>query len=122
MIHEVHHIQITIPPGTENAARSFYCTVLGLPEIEKPAALQGRGGLWVQVGSRQLHIGTEAGVDRTATKTHVAYLVTDLNEWRTRLLAHGIEPIESVPIPGYQRFECRDPFGNRLELIQAHGE
>lgn len=122
MIQEIHHIQITIPTGMEDAARSFYCNVLGLPAIEKPAALQGRGGFWVQVGTSQLHIGTEAGVDRTATKAHVAYLVDRLDEWRTRLLAQGSEPIESIPIPGYQRFECRDPFGNRLELIQRLDE
>ena len=27
--------------------------------------------------------------------------------------------LESIPIPGHDRFECRDPFGNRLEFIQA---
>lgn len=73
----------------------------------------------MQVGLRQLHIGVEPAVDRLATKAHVAYLVDDLPAWRARLLAHGIEPLESVPLPGYLRFECRDPFGNRLELIQA---
>jgi hypothetical protein len=26
-----------------------------------------------------------------------------------------------VPIPGYERFEFRDPFGNRVEFIQAVG-
>lgn len=119
MILDVHHVQITIPPGTEAAARHFYGQVLGLPEIAKPATLQGRGGFWVQVGPRQVHIGIEPDVDRLATKAHIAYLVDDLAEWRVRLLANGIEPLESIPIPGYLRFECRDPFGNRLELIQA---
>jgi len=122
MILDVHHIQITIPPDAEAAARQFYCQVLGLPEIGKPSSLHGRGGFWVQVGPRQLHIGVEPGVDRMATKAHVAYLVADLAAWRDRLLAHGIEPLESVPIPGYLRFECRDPFGNRLELIQGIAE
>lgn len=119
MILDIHHVQITIPPGAEAAARHFYCQVLGLPEITKPVALQGRGGFWVQVGARQVHIGVESNVDRLATKAHIAYLVDNLAEWRARLLANGIEPLESVPIPGYLRFECRDPFGNRLELIQA---
>ena len=26
---------------------------------------------------------------------------------------------EQIPIPGYHRFEFRDPFGNRVEMIQA---
>jgi hypothetical protein len=25
-----------------------------------------------------------------------------------------------VPIPGYDRFEFRDPFGNRVEFIRPH--
>ena len=33
MIRAVHHAQVSIPPGTENEARSFYCGVLGLTEI-----------------------------------------------------------------------------------------
>jgi hypothetical protein len=33
------------------------------------------------------------------------------------LMAEGIEILESVAIPGYARFEFRDPFGNRVEFI-----
>ncbi len=100
------------------AAREFYCGLLDLPEVEKPDSLKGRGGFWVQVGDRQLHIGTEEGVDRKRTKAHVAYQVDDLETWRERLAAAGVVALESVPIPGYDRFECRDPFGNRMEFIQ----
>ncbi|MBX3013051.1 MAG: VOC family protein [Caldilineaceae bacterium] len=121
MITTIHHVQITVPRHAEKTARAFYCDLLGLPELEKPAALAARGGFWVQVGPLQLHIGTEEGVDRAATKAHVAYLVTDLALWRTRLATHGITILESIPIPGYDRFECRDPFDNRLEFIQAIG-
>lgn len=70
MITGIHHVQITIAPTEETAARDFYCGVLDLPEIEKPDSLKGRGGLWLQVGDRQLHIGVEDGVDRTRTKAH----------------------------------------------------
>lgn len=121
MITAIHHVQITIPQGAEATARAFYCGVLGLSEIAKPAALEGRGGFWVQLGALQLHIGTEEGVNRQATKAHVAYAVTDLAAWRKRMAAQGLPMLESVPIPGYARFECRDPFGNRLEFIQAIG-
>jgi len=121
VITRLHHVQITIPRATESAARAFYCGILGLAEIAKPAALADRGGFWVQIGAMQLHIGTEDGVDRTATKAHVAYAVTELERWRTRLVAQDVPILESVPIPGYSRFECRDPFCNRLEFIQAIG-
>ncbi|HMT20745.1 MAG TPA: VOC family protein [Promineifilum sp.] len=118
MIIGIHHVQITIERADETAARAFYCDMLGLPEVAKPDALKSRGGFWVQVGDRQLHIGVEDSVDRTRTKAHVAYQVDDLVAWRERLAAAGIPVLESVPIPGYDRFECRDPFGNRLEFIQ----
>ncbi len=113
----LHHAQITIPAGAEAMARQFYCDLLGLPEIPKPAALADRGGFWVQVGTAEVHISIEDGTDRAATKAHLAYLVDDLPAWRARFAAAGIATEENVPIPGYDRFECRDPFGNRLECI-----
>lgn len=113
-----HHAQITIPKGAEAQARAFYCDLLGLQEIEKPDSLKGRGGFWVQVGSQQLHIGTEDGIDRNATKAHLAYQVDDLEGWQQKLMAQGIQIGDSIPIPGFNRFEFRDPFGNRVEFIQ----
>ena len=118
MIVRVHHAQITIPRGSEEQGRDFYCRVLGLREVEKPAALAGRGGFWLQVGDVQVHVGTEDGVERTATKAHLAYEVTDLGYWRTRLQEHGIQDGDAMPTPGYDRFEVRDPFGNRVEFIR----
>ena len=117
-ISRVHHAQITIPVGTEETARAFYCGVLGLKEIEKPASLKARGGFWLQAGDMQVHVGTEAGVDRAKTKAHLAYQVDDVAAWQRTLAAHGIEMAESIPIEGFERFEFRDPFGNRVEFIQ----
>lgn len=114
----LHHVQITIPCGAEEQGRQFYCDLLGLPEIEKPEALRERGGFWLQVGDRQVHIGTEDGIERTATKAHLAYQVTDVSEWQARLQEKGLKVLDSVPIPGYARIETRDPFGNRIEFIQ----
>jgi catechol 2,3-dioxygenase-like lactoylglutathione lyase family enzyme len=118
MIQRLHHVQITIPKGAEAEARTFYCDVLGLREIEKPDAVKGRGGFWLTVGDQQIHVGAEDGVDRTKTKAHLAYEVDDIEYWCEKLRQHGIEIGDSVPIPGYERFEIRDPFGNRLEFIQ----
>lgn len=113
----LHHVQITIPKGAEEEGRRFYCEVLGLTEVKKPESLGGRGGFWLQVGNRQVHVGTEDGVDRRTTKAHVAYEVTDIEAWKERLQREGIAILEGVPIPGYDRFEFRDPFGNRVEFI-----
>ncbi|WP_047374657.1 VOC family protein [Exiguobacterium sp. ZOR0005] len=119
MITGIHHVQITIPTGEEARARAFYCDLLGLEEIEKPESLRGRGGFWLKLGDQSVHVGAEDGVDRSRTKAHVAYAVTDLEAWGRRLEAEGIDRITGIPIPGFDRFEFRDPFGNRVEMIQV---
>jgi catechol 2,3-dioxygenase-like lactoylglutathione lyase family enzyme len=115
----IHHAQIMIPPGGEAAARQFYGGLLGLAELDKPAPLRARGGLWLQAGDRQLHIGVEEpGVARTSTRAHVAYEVTKLDAWHTKLEAAGIAIVDGERVPGLRRFELRDPFGNRVELVE----
>jgi catechol 2,3-dioxygenase-like lactoylglutathione lyase family enzyme len=114
----LHHAQITVPASMEDAAVEFYGEVLGLPQIEKPDDLKDRGGVWFSLGGLQLHLSIEDGVNRRATKAHLAYEVDDLDYWRKRMVEHEVTPVDSVPIPGYDRFEARDPFGNRVEFIQ----
>ncbi|MGI8884966.1 MAG: VOC family protein [Pyrinomonadaceae bacterium] len=114
----VHHAQITIPKDAEDTARKFYCDFLGLREVPKPQSLQGRGGFWLGIGAFQIHVGAEDGFDRTKTKAHIAYEVENLPAWREKLLENKVEILEGVPIPNYQRFEFRDPFGNRVEFLE----
>ena len=118
MIKAVHHAQIGIPVGAEDEARAFYCGVLGLKEIPKPDSLAGRGGFWLELGDQQIHFGAEDGIDRAKSKAHVAYLVDDLENWRRKLTANACAVTDGIPIPGYDRFEFRDPFGNRVEFMQ----
>ena len=118
MILSVHHTQITIPTGKENAARDFYCGVLGLKEMVKPDALAGRGGFWLEIDGFQVHVGVEDFAGRKPSKAHVAYLVNDLESWRVTLASNDIQILEGIPIPGYDRFEFRNPFGNRVEFLQ----
>jgi catechol 2,3-dioxygenase-like lactoylglutathione lyase family enzyme len=114
----INHVQITVPKGQEQAAKEFYCKLMGLQEIEKPEVLKANGGFWLQLGDIQIHVGTENGVDRNQTKAHVAYEVQDIESWRSRLEAANIALFNSQPIPGFKRVEFRDPFGNRVELIE----
>lgn len=118
MIIGIHHAQISIPTGAEDEAKQFYCQLLDLKEIDKPDSLKGRGGFWLEVGNLDVHVGTEDGFDRLQTKAHLAYQVNDLSFWRGVLGRNNIPIIESIPIPGFERFESRDPFGNRIEMIQ----
>jgi catechol 2,3-dioxygenase-like lactoylglutathione lyase family enzyme len=118
----IAHAQILIPAGAEDAARRFYCDLLGLREIDKPEALRGRGGFWLAVGDeQQLHVGVERNswVDRAGSREHVAYEVDDVGAWQARLAAAGVavQAGEGDAVPGYRRCELRDPFGNRIELM-----
>lgn len=114
----LHHAQITVPRSAETAARAFYVGLLGLAEVAKPAGLAERGGFWLQVGDREVHVSLEDGVDRSATKAHLAYEVRDLDHWQRRLTDAGLTLERQPPIPGYRRFLFRDPFGNRVEMLE----
>lgn len=118
MIKAVDHVQVSIPVGAEDEARDFYCGVLGMREVPKPESLAGRGGFWLELNGFQIHFGTEDGVDRAKSKAHVAYTVSDLEGWREKLNAAGCAVSDGIKIPGYDRFEFRDPFGNRVEFLE----
>jgi catechol 2,3-dioxygenase-like lactoylglutathione lyase family enzyme len=121
MITAYHHTQISAPSGSAAEIRRFYGQVLGLKEMEVPPALQGRGLIWFHVGDRSLHVGEEDGVNRLATRTHLAYEVDDIAGIRSRLTEQGIELINQPKIVGWDRFHIHDPFGNRLEIIGRDG-
>ena len=118
MIKGLHHIQITIPKGAEDQAREFYCRLMGLREIEKPANLKVNGGFWLEMPGLQLHIGVIEDRNEELRREHLAYHVEDLEPIKRRLEKAGLPLKEGLPIPGMKRFESRDPFGNRLEFVQ----
>ncbi len=124
MIRDIHHAQVTVPPDRLNEAVTFYGNVLGLRRIDRPGggAWDDSRGAWFAVGSRQLHIGIE-DADRTRpTRAHIAYHVDDLPALLVRLRDAGFncqsDDDPSVPkIPGWRRFQTRDPFGNQVEFV-----
>lgn len=59
MITSLHHVQVAAPPGSEQAARAFYGGVLEMTELDRPAALAGRGGAWFRSGAAEVHVGIE---------------------------------------------------------------
>jgi catechol 2,3-dioxygenase-like lactoylglutathione lyase family enzyme len=122
VIRALHHAQITVPRGAEDAARRFFCDALGLREVPKPEALRVRGGFWLALGAVQIHVGTEDHVERRRTKAHLAFEVDDLAATRALIEGLGLEIRDGEPVPGLRRFECRDPFGNRLEFVRPSTE
>lgn len=116
------HVQVAAPPGCEAAARRFYGQVLGLAELEKPAALRAGGGAWFQLHGSQLHVGVQPAFT-PALKAHPALRVAlgDLDGLARRLQAAGA-PVaweQADELPGMRRFFTADPWGNRIELLAA---
>lgn len=112
----LHHVQLAIPRGSEDACRRFYVHVLGMTEIEKPAPMAATGGLWVRGGRVELHLGVEEDF-RPARKAHPGILVSDLDALARRLETHGVDIAWDERFPGYRRFYAHDNLGNRLEFL-----
>ena len=110
------HVQLAIPRGGEETARSFYGGVLGLVEREKPVQLIPNGGLWFEGEGLQLHLGVEADF-APARKAHVAFIVRDLEGLGMNLRAAGAAFDPDDRVPSRTRAYTADPFGNRIELI-----
>jgi catechol 2,3-dioxygenase-like lactoylglutathione lyase family enzyme len=112
------HVQLSIPPGGEDEARRFYSSVLGFREVAKPTALEGRGGCWFVRGGTAVHVGAETGFT-PLVKAHPALIVRDLNAARDALVAAGVPITEDDSGLPVRRCYIHDPFGNRLELVDA---
>jgi catechol 2,3-dioxygenase-like lactoylglutathione lyase family enzyme len=115
-IKRLGHVQLCIPSGEEERARSFYHGILGLDEIEKPEALRANGGMWYKIADIELHLGVED--EQGKSRRHPAFEVRDLEAVKSYLRKHRIEIKEEVRIPGVERFSFFDPFGNRIELFE----
>jgi catechol 2,3-dioxygenase-like lactoylglutathione lyase family enzyme len=112
------HIQLAMPAGGEEAARAFYGGLLGFAEVPKPAELAARGGCWFQGPGIGIHMGVEAPFS-PARKAHPAFMVEDLEAARQVLSSAGVPITPDDTLPHVRRFYAADPFGNRIEFIQA---
>lgn len=113
----LHHVQLTLPAGAEDVARAFYAGVLGMQEMEKPAALVARGGCWFRAGLLELHLGV-AEPFVPSHKGHPGIQVEGLGAVGRDIIQAGI-PVEwDDTFPGHRRFYVFDPFGNRLEFLE----
>ena len=113
----LHHAQLAMPRGEEEAARAFYAGVLGMTEVGKPPVLAARGGAWFRAAGLKLHLGVEEDFG-PARKAHPGIQVADLDEVVRRLRGAGQEVTWDADFPGFRRVYAADPFGNRLEFLQ----
>lgn len=121
VIASLDHISLTMPVGSEPAARAFFTGVLGLAEIDKPEDGNRLDGCWFDLGAQQLHLLIDEGFT-PATRGHPAFTVTDLDAARSALRAVSLPISEFKPSDGRERFFSTDPFGNRLEFLEARAD
>ncbi|QEO15418.1 glyoxalase [Agromyces intestinalis] len=122
----LHHSAFAHPVGAEDAARAFYVGVLGLVEVPKPETMDRSRGAWFR--SEPDAVGGSSGIEIHAipdpefapnAESHPAILVDDLDALAARFAEHGIAVEPDDRFPGHRRFHARDPFGNRLEFLEA---
>jgi catechol 2,3-dioxygenase-like lactoylglutathione lyase family enzyme len=115
MLIGIDHVQLAMPPGQEATAETFYAGVLGLTRVAKPPALAVRGGCWFEADGLKVHLSVEEPF-APARKAHPAFLVREL---RAFVAGRGLAARWSDEIPGTVRCHVDDPFGNRIELVDA---
>ncbi|MFC5624016.1 VOC family protein [Algoriphagus winogradskyi] len=113
-IKHLDHILITIPTGTSKDARKFYLEILQLNEIH---GNHPHGAIWIKLGNIELHIREEEGHQRNSAR-HAAFVVKNLKTAKDFLIHNNVEISYSSAIKGRDRCFFRDPWGNRLELIE----
>ncbi len=119
MVTALHHVNVTVPPELEAAAKEFYGVVLGLEQVPKPKTSR-QSGAWYQIGTNQLHLSVENEDRGPLSSRHLCFAVADLRAAETRFREAGVEIIpDSRRVEGVSRFYVRDPGGNMLEITQA---
>lgn len=122
MVTALHHVNVTVPPELEEAAKDFYGRVLGLQQVPKPKASR-QSGAWYQIGTNQLHLSVENENHGPLSSRHLCFAVADLPAAETRFREAGVEIIpDPRPVEGTPRFYVRDPGGNMLEIVQVRAD
>ena len=114
----IDHVQLSMPLGGEGEARRFYTEVLGLREVAKPPALAVRGGCWFVGSGATVHLGAERDF-RPLANAHPALVIRDLGAARALLAAAAVVVSEDDSGLVVRRCYIHDPFGNRIELVDA---
>lgn len=113
------HATIPMPAGAEGRVRTFFGSILCLSEVPKPATLIRNGGVWYEFeDGRQLHLQVEDDF-RPLERPHPAIRVQNIDRLALALEEAGYGIEWDKALAPRRRFYTRDPFGNRLEMIET---
>jgi catechol 2,3-dioxygenase-like lactoylglutathione lyase family enzyme len=122
MILSVDHVQVMIPTGKLNEALAFYVDLLGFTRVAKPTDMR-QSGAWLTSGNVNLHLGED--VHMTAAEfvaspnAHPAMRVDNFQQLMSLAKQKGLKTRLDNGPAGFMRGSIWDPFGNRVELMQA---
>ncbi len=117
MLEGLDHVQLAMPCAGEERARVYFGGLLGLVELEKPAVLTGRGGVWFGLtDGRQVYLGVEEPFQPNG-KAHPAFVCVALERLALRLGEGGYAVRWDGALAPRRKFYSEDPFGNRIEFI-----
>ncbi len=116
------HVQLAMPSGpvAEAEAEAFCGGPLGLRRVPKPPHLAARGGCWFEGagGSLRVHLGVEEPF-RPARKAHPAFAVAGVEVLVGTCRSAGFAVRRVETDDGPVQWYVDDPFGNRIELVEA---
>jgi catechol 2,3-dioxygenase-like lactoylglutathione lyase family enzyme len=127
-IHFVGMLHEGVPVATNDldACIRFYVEVLGLHTIPRPKALDDLGpGAWLEDTDKtvQFHlIGTDVeqlplpGCKIAPAGRHTAWIIQDLDAFRTRMKRIGIHYEEVTSLVGRAQLFLQDPAGHTWEF------
>jgi catechol 2,3-dioxygenase-like lactoylglutathione lyase family enzyme len=113
-VSHIDHCSVIITDVSRS--REFYGDKLGLREIAPPRTFDFVVA-WYDLGGTYLHLLLKEKADSISPR-HFCLHVSDIDDAREHMKAHGIKIDETVPIPGADRFFIHDPDGNRIEILQ----
>jgi catechol 2,3-dioxygenase-like lactoylglutathione lyase family enzyme len=117
---KIQHVQLSIGLKKVEEAREFFSGVLGIPEIPRPPGLTERAGLWLRLeDGQEIHLAEDEKAQPLMSKAHVALQVPDFDKWKVKLNAKSIAFEERGSDGGSRRLHFRDPFGNRIEILES---
>ena len=126
----LHHVALYV--SDLDRTRAFYCNVLGMHEISRPADFTFPGAYFKR-GAAEVHVVVETAPGRTAELrtpwsadelrtgycVHFAFEVPSLDTYRDILAANGVTPVGGPRIraDNVEQIYLADPDGHILELL-----
>ena len=113
------HVQLAMPPGGEEAGGRLLQRHPRTRTTEKPAPLAARGGCWFESGVVKVHLGVEADLPACAQGPSRSRRRGPGRARGGTLVLPATPSGGTTSVSGVRRCYVADPFGNRIELIEA---